>query len=342
VEKQQFLHPKVSLAHFFHYRSSSVFVVFVGLVVLLSFFSHRRFISRGNLQILLALGSEFNIVVLGVGILMISGEFDLSVGSIVVFCSFIFIRLFEMGMNLFLAGLITLGVGAILGWLNGLITVKGQIPSFIATLGTMMLWRGMTLLLSQGFSRSFDLMASPTFSRVLTGVIGGVVPVQIVWFAALALTLSLILHFHRFGNWIYATGDNKNAARAMGIKTDRVKTICFILVGVLCALVAVMQIVRVSTFSSRVADGWELKAVAASVVGGTSLMGGIGSMVGVVLGTLIISAIENGLVVLRIPYFWTYTVFGLVIVFSVLFSRYVEARKLKHISKPSETSPGET
>jgi ribose/xylose/arabinose/galactoside ABC-type transport system permease subunit len=316
---------------FFTSRSSSVFLVFIGLVLLFSFFSpHHRFISQANIKTLLALGSEFSIIALGVGLLMISGEFDLSVGSILVFCSFIFIKLFETGMNLFLAGCITLGVGTLLGFLNGLITTKARIPSFITTLGTMMLWRGMTLILSQGFQRPFDPAVSPLLGSMLTGRIGGILPAQVVWFVVFGLILGVGLHFHKFGNWVYATGDNKEAARAMGIHTDRVKTICFMTVGILCAFVAVMQIVRVSTFSSRVGDGWELKAIAASVVGGTSLMGGIGSMVGVFLGALTISVIENGLVILRIPYFWTYIVFGLVIIFSVLSSRYLERRKLTH------------
>ena len=313
------------------YRSSSIFLVFVGLILFFSLFSpHYRFISHANIKILLALGPEFSIVALGVGLLMVSGEFDLSIGSILVFCSFIFIRLFEMGMNLFLAGFITLGVGALLGFLNGLITTKAHIPSFITTLGTMMLWRGLTLILSLGYTRPFNPEVSPLFCSILTGKIGGILPVQVVWFVVFGLILGAGLHFHKFGNWVYATGDNKEAARAMGINTDRVKIICFMTVGILCAFVAVMQIIRVSTFSSRAGDGWELKAIAASVVGGTSLMGGIGSMAGVFLGALTISVIENGLVILRIPYFWTYIVFGLVIISSVVSSLYLERRKLRH------------
>jgi simple sugar transport system permease protein len=301
----------------------------MGLMLLFTFFSQYRFIHYANIEILLALGSEFSIIALGVGLLMVSGEFDLSVGSILVFCSFIFIKLFEVGMNLFLAGFITLGVGTLLGFLNGLITTKAHIPSFITTLGTMMLWRGMTLILSEGFQRPFDPAVSPLLGSILTGKIGGILPVPAIWFGVFGLILGVGLHFHKFGNWVYATGDNKEAARAMGINTDRVKMICFMVVGILCAFVAVMQIIRVSTFSSRVGDGWELKAIAASVVGGTSLRGGIGSMVGVFLGALTISVIENGLVILRIPYFWTYIVFGLVIISSVVSSLYLERRKLR-------------
>ena len=315
---------------FLSYRSSSVFLIFIGLLLLFTFFSRYRFSGRGNIEVLLALGSEFSIVALGVGMLMICGEFDLSIGSILVFCSFIFIRLFEMGVNLFLAGFIILIVGALLGILNGIITVKGLIPSFITTLGMMMFWRGLTLLLSRGYTRPFNPEVSPFFCHILTGEIGGIIPVQVIWFVVFGVILGMLLHFHKFGNWVYATGDNKLAARAMGINTDRVKIICFMIVGILCAFVAMMQIIRVSTFSSRSGDGWELKAIAASVVGGTALMGGRGSMAGIFLGVLIISVIENGLVVLRIPYFWTYVVFGLVIIFSVLSSRYLERKKLTY------------
>ncbi|MGQ9629413.1 MAG: ABC transporter permease [bacterium] len=232
---------------------------------------------------------------------------------------------------------ITLCAGALLGLINGLITVKGRIPSFITTLGTMMFWRGVLYVHSRMWPIGIRAYLPPgsSFENILTGTIGGVLPVQVVWFGFFGLVLGILLHFHKFGNWVYATGDNREAARAMGINTDRVKTICFMIVGILCAFVAVLQVVRVSSFSSRAGDGWELKAVAASVVGGTFLMGGVGSMAGIFLGALTISVIENGLVVLRIPYFWTYVVFGLVIIFSVLSSMYIERRKLGHGSASS-------
>ncbi len=212
-----------------------------------------------------------------------------------------------------------------MGLLNGLVTVKGHIPSFITTLGAMMFWRGLTLLLSEGFPAGFDLAASPRFTAFFTGTIAGLVPVQAVWFVGFALALGAILHSHRLGNWIYSTGGNPPAARAMGIPVGRVKTLCFAIVGLLCAFVGVMQVVRVGSCFSRAGDGWELKAIAASVVGATALMGGRGSMPAIFLGALIIMIIENALVMLRITYFWTYMVFGLVIIGSVL-SRTIAQR----------------
>jgi len=291
-----------------------VLLVLIGLIVVFSLLSpHFAFTSPENIKVFLALAPEFGIIALGVGLLMICGEFDLSIGSLLVFSTFIFVRLSETNLSLLLVGLIIIGVGALLGFLNGIITVKGRIPSFITTLGTMMFWRGITLLLSRGIQRPFTSEASLFFRSVFTGEVAGII-------------------------WVYATGDNKEAARAMGINTDMVKIICFIIVGILCAFVAMIQIIRVGSFSSRVGQGWELKAVAASVVGGTSLMGGIGSMVGIFCGTFIIIVIENALTMLRISYSWTYVVFGLVIISSVLVNFYMEKRRLRYGSKVSEES----
>ena len=313
---------------FLSYRSSSVFLTFIGLVLFFTFFSRYRFISPGNIEVLLALGCEFSIIALEVGILMICGEFDLSIGSILVFCSFVFVILFEAGMNLFLAGLITLIAGAFLGLLNGVITAKGHIPSFITTLGMMMFWRGLTLLLSHGYTRPFNPEVSPFFCHILTGEIGGI-PVQAIWFAAFGLILGILLHFHKFGNWVYATGDNREAARAMGINTDRVKTICFMIVSVLCAFVGILQLLRMGTFTCTQGVGFELKAIAASVVGGTFLMGGIGSMMGIFLGAITIQILENGLILMRVPVFGISAFIGLAIILFVILNTYIERKRTK-------------
>ncbi|MEI6157062.1 MAG: ABC transporter permease [Atribacterota bacterium] len=309
-------------------RSLSIFVVFIVLIVLFTVFSPQgRFLDPENLKVLLAYGSEFSIIALGAGFLMVTGEFDLSVGSILVFCSFAFLKFFGLHLNLFVVLALTVGVGALLGLLNAMITVKGQIPSFVATLGTMMLWRGLTLWFSGGEQQACDVSSSPAFVSFLNGNLGNFFPIQAMWFIVFGIILGVILHLTRLGNWIYSTGDNADAARAMGIRTDIVKMLSFMVVGILCAFVAGIQISRVSCFTARTGEGWELKAVAACVVGGTSLRGGIGNMSGIFLGAFTISVIENGLVVLRIPYFWTYVVFGLVIIFSVLSSMYIERQK---------------
>ncbi|HSV32473.1 MAG TPA: ABC transporter permease [Atribacteraceae bacterium] len=311
-------------------QSTGVLVMLIVLFILFGFYSEYRFFMPANLRSLLAFGAEFSLIFLAVGVLMIAGEFDLSIGSLLVFASYIFIQLLQVGINPFLVFLIILGICALMGLLNALITVKGQIPSFVATLGMMMFWRGFTLLLSGGATESIDLTGHPLFVSFMTGSIAGFFPVQFIWFGAVALLLGVLLHWQRFGNWIFATGDNRDAARAMGINTDYVKIMCFVMVGILCACSAGMQLTRVSTFSSRVGEGWELRAVAAAVVGGTSLRGGMGSMSGIFLGAMTIMTIDNGLVAMRIPHQWSFVVFGLVILFSVLASMYLEKKRLSH------------
>jgi simple sugar transport system permease protein len=316
---------------FLQFKSLGVLVIFVVLVVLMSIFSpENNFIRAKNIQNLLSFGSEFGIIVLGAGMLMIAGEFDLSVGSVLAFSSFIFGALFRAGMHPLPAFIITLAGGGAMGALNGIITVKGRILSFVTTLGTMMLWRGLTLLATGGTQFACDVTVHPAFTAALNGKIGGYFPVQALWFLFFAVLLYLLLHRHKFGNWVYATGDNKLAARAMCIRTDIVKILSFVIVGVLVAFSSVIQISRVASFSSRVGTGWELRVIAAAVVGGTSLLGGRGSMIGIFLGALIIIVIENALTIMRLPYEWTFSVYGAVILLSALLDLFIEKKKLKY------------
>jgi ribose/xylose/arabinose/galactoside ABC-type transport system permease subunit len=312
---------------FVRFRNAGVLAILVLLVVGAAIATpDHNFIRGANLRTLLSLGSEFGIVVLGVGVLMIAGEFDLSIGSVLAFCSLIFTLLIAVPVNPFLAALVTLVCGSLIGTLNGLITVKAKVVSFIATLGTMLFWRGLTLMLSGGTMRSAVLEDHPFFVNLFTGRLGGIIPAQGIWFVFFALVLGLVLQKRRFGNWIYATGDNALAARAMAINTDWVKIVCFIIVASLVAFSAVIQTTRLAAFSSRVGTGWELRAVAAAVVGGTSLLGGRGSMLGIFLGALIIMVIENMVGLARLAYEWTYMALGLVTLGAVLLDLYVERR----------------
>jgi len=316
----------------FHYEFTVHFLIFVSLILIFAILSPGHyFISPKNIQDFLALAPEFSIIVLGVGMLMICGEFDLSIGSIIAFDAYIMVRLFEITGNLFLAGFAALGVGVLLGLLNGLITVKGKIPSFITTLGTMMLWRGILLGQSGGYPqplRRYLPAESSSFVDAFSGTIGPV-PVQIVWFTIFGLILLMLLHLHKFGNWVFATGNNKEGARAMGINTDMTKIICFAIVGLLSAFVATSQTVRIGESYPLQGQFYELKAIAASVVGGTSLFGGIGSMPGIILGALIIQILENGLVLMGVPAIGVQAFIGAVTISFVILNLYAERRRIK-------------
>jgi simple sugar transport system permease protein len=301
------------------------------MLVFIFFTPNNIFLKIENLGALGKLTPDLGIIALGAGILMISGEFDLSVGSIIPTSSFVFVKLLEWGTPLIAILFITLFTGALMGFFNGILVVKGNIPSFIATLGTMMFWRGILYVSCRMMPigiRAY-LETGSWLERMFTGVLGKGIPVQIVWFLGLSIALGLLLHFHKFGNWIFVTGDNKIAARSMGINTGMVKTVCYIIVGVLCSLMSMMQALRIESFAATQGIGFELKAIASSVVGGTALTGGIGSILGIFLGTLTIQILENGLILMGAPVFGINAFIGVGIILFAILNIYVERLRFR-------------
>ncbi len=237
-------------------RSLNTFIIAAILFVLFTVLSPGKyFASYDNLMVFLATEAEFAIVALAVGILMVAGEFDLSVGSVLAFCGLTFLRLTGAGVNSILALCITILVGILVGLFHGVITVKAQIPSFITTLGGLLLWRGVTLFWSGGQQAGLDLDRFPVLYTVVQGAKIGFVPISFVWLVGLTVLAVFLMNSHKLGNWIYVTGDNKLAARAMGINTDRIKIACFMLVGAAVGFVAVMQMFRASLFTAHYRAG---------------------------------------------------------------------------------------
>lgn len=303
-------------------------IAFVAIVLFFIIFTpNHLFIDIRNLASMGKLIPDLGIVALGVGMLMICGEFDLSIASLIPLCSYVFAILLMKGINPALALIILLPVGAALGFINGIIVVKTGLPSFIITLSTMMFWRGVVYGLSRMSPISITKYISPhpSFEKMLTGTIGGF-PLQVIWFIGIAIILGLLLHFNKFGNWIFATGSSKETARAMGINTNMVKTTCYMIIGVLCAVVCTLQAVRMGSFNATQGIGFELKTIAAAVVGGTSLRGGVGNMLNIFLGILIIKIIENGLILMRVPVFGVEAFIGLAIVLFVIINNFIQRR----------------
>jgi simple sugar transport system permease protein len=284
------------------------------------------FLDPRNLASMAKLTPDIGVVALGIGILMIAGEFDLSIASIIPFCSYIFTQFIMNGMDPLLAFILIFPIGATFGLINGLLVVSTGLPSFIITLSTMLFWKGLLFGLSHMMPISILKYVSDTpIENILTGQIGPV-PIQIIWFGIFAIILGLLLHQTKFGNWIYATGSNQEAARAMGINVRMVKTVCYMIIGVLCAWAAVMQAVRLGSFAATQGIGFELKTIAAVVVGGTALTGGVGSMLGIVLGIFIIRIVENGLILLQAPVFGVEMFIGVAVVIFVLLNTFVNRR----------------
>lgn len=289
--------------------------------------SKGTFLTSGVIQTMLTSAPELGIIALGVTLLMIAGEFDLSVGSCSALAALLAISCFQWGWSPYVALLLALGAGAMMGLVNGVISVKGGIPSFITTLGSMLAWRGLVYVVTMGRVINFNVEKQhPLFYTLLVGNVA-VFPAHFFWFFGLTVLAFLFLNRHRFGNHIFATGGNKEAARAMGINVDMVKIACFVLLGTLAALAGVMRATRIRGFYAQQGDGMELMAIAAAVIGGTSLFGGAGTVIGTLFGTLVITFLEYGLIVSRVSGYWYRVILGSLIVLVVLVDRLWTVRR---------------
>lgn len=282
---------------------STIFVVFSLLAP--------KFVTLRNLTGVFTIVSELGIITIGVAFLMIAGEFDLSVGSVYALCGFLFVTLAN-SFNSVLALIITLVVAACIGFLNGTITLRAGIPSFITTLGTMMFLRGLMLAVTGGRSVVYngDLIV-PT---MLTRFIGRGFRPSHIWFLALALFFSLILTRTRYGNWVFATGGKKEVARAMGINVNRVKVINFMISSVLAGLAGIIVINRFGVANASFGTGMELEAIASAVIGGTFLMGGYGTIIGAFFGAFLVGMMRTGLLMVGAPAYWYQAFVGAILV----------------------------
>lgn len=312
------------------YRSFSVFIILVGLVVAFwAITPGHMFISGPVIDIFLDMSPMIAIVTVAMALLLIAGEFDLSVGSTYALTAVITAILYTTyGINPAMAILAGLALGGFLGFINGIIVTKLRISSLITTLGTMWAFRGIALLLTKGYETPYyPAETSPIFVNFFCGEILGI-PVQFLWLILVAILLWILLAHTKFGNWIFATGSNRESARMMGIHTDRVKIICFMVVGVLSAFAGIIQATRIHVAAPWTAQTWNLEAIAGAVVGGTSLWGGVGSILGAVLGALSIKVLSIGLTMMGIsPYYFMIAV-GILLIMAVASNVMIRRRVL--------------
>ena len=291
-------------------------LVLLGCIVFgLIFPSDFRFLTAGNTATLFRSVPLLGIMSLGVGMLMICGEFDLSVGSLFLLSSFVMAVAFDDGWPIGWAVLAALAIALATGIVNGLITTKLRIPSFIATLGTMLVLRGITLYASGGDSGTPFEPGEP-FTAILTGSFG-IMQVQFLWLLAFAVLAYLVLHRHRLGNHFYAAGGNRDAARAVGVNVDRVKMIAFVLASMSATIAGIISTTYVNS-ATLVGQPLELRAIAACVIGGAFLFGGRGSILGIFLGAVLINLIEDILFLSRAPGFYLDVIVGAIIVVAVI------------------------
>ena len=282
-----------------------------------------QFASFGNTRVILFAVPELGIMALGVGILMVAGEFDLSVGSVFALVPMlIVVAMGRWGIPPWPAILLGFVAALVIGYLNGWITLTFNIPSFVTTLGMLFMARSLATVLSGGFPPPFP---SSTPIDVFVADLG-LFRSSMVWFVAFIVILGVMLHRSNVGNWIYATGGQRQAADDMGIDTRRVKIFCFMLCSVLAGFAGMITTFRLHSALPSLGEGLELQAIAAAVIGGTALTGGIGSVWGFVIGTFLIRFIDNGLVMARIDANWFRFAIGALTILAVILNISLRAR----------------
>jgi simple sugar transport system permease protein len=308
-------------------------VVLISFAILFLFFAlaAEHFLTAVALTNILYFSSLLGIMVVGVAMLMIAGEFDLSVGANLAVASFVFAWALNAGIAALPAMIISVVVSSLLGLVNGLIVVYTGIPSFIATLGTMLAYRGIARAIGGGMLAKY-VESTPILFLVLNGAIDAInelfepvanLRVSILWFIVIALLGALVLRRTRYGNWVYATGGNPGAALAQGVPVRRVKLMTFTLVGLLVGLASVMQFAHRTSVDPLRGDGMELLAVAACVIGGVRLTGGVGTIFGAVIGVLLLTTLEQGLVLMGMSVQVFRAVAGLILMLSVILNTYL-------------------
>lgn len=304
------------------------FGVFIALFLTGLFFTIRTdtFLTVENLLNVTRQVAELGIITVAMTILITSQEFDLSVGSMYALTAIIVgLLVKDMQVSIWLAAPVGLLVAVALGAVNGLITVKLEIPSFITTLGTLMVFRGFALVLSNGWPVSG--LGDSAFYSIAAGYLFGVIPMPAVWLVVIAIIGWVILQRSSFGFKVYATGGNKEAARLSGIDTDRVKVTGFMLTALAAGISGIISLSYLGSVAPTQGTGMELDAIAASVIGGTALLGGVGTILGAFLGAMIMGVVRNGLVLMGTSAYWQEALIGLIIVVAVIINVQIEKRR---------------
>ncbi|WP_116133133.1 ABC transporter permease [Tropicimonas sp. IMCC34043] len=289
--------------------------IFLSLVILCVIFSfaNPRFMSVANLTNILQQVSVIAIAAFGMTWVILLGEIDLSIGSIIAVAGMVGAQVIGLGWGFVPALLLTLGSGALMGLINGALTAKLLLPSFIVTVATMSIYRGLVSLPTNGAP---EMIMDPSWTAIGGESFLGI-PI-IIWIVfVLFVANHILLSRTTFGRRTYLTGGNREAALYSGINVDRIKMIVFMISGTMAAVSGVLLSSRLYSAQTNAGLSYELDAIAAAVLGGTSLAGGVGTMIGTLLGALIIGALNNGMNMLSVPYFYQLIVKGLVIIIAV-------------------------
>lgn len=308
----------------FHSDATQRILAFAALIILFVFFSAASpaFLQFNNIVGILLATAVNGVLALGVTFVITTGGIDLSIGTVMTFSAVmtaVFVT--NWGLPVPIGILAGLGTGALAGFINGIVISKMKIPPFIATLGVMYVAKGLSLIISE--LRPIYFNSTPWFRDIATGsVLGAVVPgfdipnAVVILFLA-AIVAGIILNKTLLGRYTFALGSNEEATRLSGVNVDRWKTAVYTLCGMFAGLGGVIMAARLNSAQPALGQGYELDAIAAVVIGGTSLAGGEGTITGTIIGAFVMSVLTNGLRIMSVPQEWQTVVTGAIIIVAV-------------------------
>ena len=317
----------------------------VGVVLVYVFFAivagDKNFVSMAALSSILNRAAPLGILAIAVALLMIAGEFDLSIGSLLGFSGMAVMILISpseaggFGWPLWPSVGFALLLTALTGVINGLLVNVTKLPSFIITLGTLFIFRGLTIAVTRSLTSrtqlsGIDEVPGYDLAHTLFGtkpeILGANFSITIVWWVGLTVLATWVLLRTRTGNWIFGTGGAVDAARNVGVPVSRVKLALFVTTALAAFLVALLQVVQINSADALRGTGMEFEAIIAAVVGGCLLTGGYGSVVGAALGALIFAMVQQGIVITGVDGDWYQVVLGGVLVVAVIFNNFIRRK----------------
>lgn len=298
-------------------------IVMIVLIVIAMANLNPYFLSFSNFRALSVGMAPTAVIVIGMAILLASGGFDLSVGSVMALSSTVVAMLMLAGMSIPVAIAFSLLLGAVAGLSNGLLVTGLGINPLIATLGTMSIARGIALVLTEGFSLS---SLPPSFAWIGKADFGGL-PAIVLLTICLVVVFDLAVRHTRFFRQVYFIGANEKAAMLSGIHVNRVRIIAYVLTGVLASLAGVLLASRLMSGTPTAGNGIELQVLAAAVIGGASLRGGEGTILGAFLGVVFVALINNSMTMLAVSIYWQMIVIGAVLVSAVALDMLIRSRR---------------
>ncbi|PMQ01631.1 MAG: ribose ABC transporter permease [Dictyoglomus sp. NZ13-RE01] len=310
---------------FQRFQEIGILVILLALSIFLSI-ATPTFLTSTNIFNILRAFSWIAISAFGISMVIITGGIDLSVGSVMALSGLITAMMLRANLGDFLSILGGLLVGAFVGFINGFLVSKTNLPPFIATLGTMNIARGFCYGLTGGWPvrelpRSFIFWGQYDIPFFGIGI-----PLPVVVMIIIGILTSLFLNRTSWGYKIYAVGGNEQAARLSGINTGRIKLLVYTLCGFLTAIGGLLMTARLGVAAPTAAQGYELDVIAAAVIGGVSLSGGEGTILGVLIGAAIMQVLRTGMVLLGFPAYWQPSAIGTIIILAIIFDQYRKRR----------------